>query len=41
VVKLFGVIEPMVGWKWEPLLVVASHCLVMISIFPALVVELE
>jgi hypothetical protein len=41
VVNPFGVNEPMVGWKRAPLPVVASHFLVLISIFPALVVELE
>jgi hypothetical protein len=41
VVNPFGVTEPRVGWKRAPLPVVASHCLVMISLFPALIVELE
>jgi hypothetical protein len=41
VVNLFGVTEPMVGWKGAPLPVVASHCLILISLFSALIVELE
>jgi hypothetical protein len=41
VVNPFGVTEPTVGWKRAPLPVVASHCLILISLFSALIVELE
>jgi hypothetical protein len=41
VVNPLGVAEPMVGWKHAPLSIVASCYLVMISIFPALRIELE
>jgi hypothetical protein len=41
VVNPFGVTEPMVGWKWETLSVVASRYLVLISIFHGLCVGLE